>query len=309
MTRPKNILEKEKKIGEKCNVIEKILPKELAPFFIYLQNSVSPKTRLAYLSDVRLFFEYLYNTSKPTIEQVKQVTHNDVSIYISQIDVSSATKSRKQCSLKALYSTLYKKDIVTNDITGKFDKIKVNKKSNEDIIALTEEGIQMAYRDVLKRKYSERNMLILKLFLTYGLRLDELVQLNIDSINTEKNEIKVYRKRGKIAKFPITDEIKQLLDQYLTSERKQLVRKSERALFISRQGNRLSPKAVENMVYEFCDVSPHKLRATCASQLIEQGFDIYDVMEYMDHDSPETTMLYARTKKNNKEKILKDFKI
>ena len=158
------------------------------------------------------------------------------------------------------------------------------------------------------------------LFITYGLRLSELEQLNISSFNFNRGEFKIYRKRGKEAIMPTNRTCEIVIKDYIENERtssNMLDDEHKDALFLSLQNRRMTARAIRNLVKKYTSIvlgttrdkgySPHKLRATAATSLIQQGFSIYDVQELLDHDNITTTQLYSARRKDAKREIIKNF--
>jgi site-specific recombinase XerD len=157
------------------------------------------------------------------------------------------------------------------------------------------------------------------LFVTYGLRLSELQQLNVSSFNFSRGEFKIYRKRGKESIMPLNRSVIMVLDDYLTTERKTVTAQNnaaEDALFLSLQGKRITERAIRELVKKYTSIalgtsrdagySPHKLRATAATSLIGRGNSIYDVAALLDHEQVTTTQLYARHRMNVKRDLVSD---
>ncbi|MDD3350810.1 MAG: tyrosine-type recombinase/integrase, partial [Eubacteriales bacterium] len=169
-------------------------------------------------------------------------------------------------------------------------------------------------------KTKHRDKAILLLFLTYGLRLSELQQLNLSSFNFNRGEFKIYRKRGKESIMPLNKTAVKALEEYLSLERKNsdLLAETEKdALFLSLQGRRMTERQIRELVKKYTSIalstsrakgySPHKLRATAATSLIGRGNSIYDVQALLDHENVTTTQLYAAHKLNVKRDLIKNF--
>ena len=148
-------------------------------------------------------------------------------------------------------------------------------------------------------------------FLTYGLRLSELEQLNVSSFNFSRGEFKIYRKRGKESIMPLNDSVTFVINDYIDHERPsddRIEPGNEDALFLSLQGKRMTGRQIRELVKKYTSIgmstsrgegySPHKLRATAATSLIGRGNSIYDVAALLDHEQVTTTQLYARQKNN-----------
>jgi site-specific recombinase XerD len=168
-------------------------------------------------------------------------------------------------------------------------------------------------------KTRRRDKAILIFFLTYGLRISELRELNLSSFNFSRGEFKIYRKRGKESVMPLNRSALTVLKEYTEEERRSddSLEESERdALFLSLQGRRMTERQICELVKKYTSIametsrrsgySPHKLRATAATSLIGRGNSIFDVAALLDHENVTTTQLYAAHKKNVKRDLVKD---
>lgn len=130
----------------------------------------------------------------------------------------------------------------------------------------------------------------------------------------------IYRKRGKEVLMPINEACEKVIKEYLEFERPKkdkIQEEHQDALFLSLQKKRMTARSIRELVKKYTSIgmntprskgySPHKLRATAATSLIETGFSIYDVQNLMDHDNVTTTQLYAAHRKNLKRDIVENF--
>lgn len=353
--KPDNILIKENEILEKCQEIEDELPHFMKSFFIYLKGNVLPMTRLAYLRDIRFFCTYLINETDLTqaanigeikIHEFDRIKASDVNIFIDycrrykvETDKSvfvyendKRSLSRKKSSLSVLFKHLYREEMVSRNITASFDPIKLPKPGEREIKALQDDEVMKMLDAVTtgsnltkkehefweKTKYRDKAILII--FLTYGLRLSELQQLNITSFNFNRGEFKIYRKRGKESIMPLNKTVIKALNSYINLERPNndtLSDENKDALFLSLQGKRMTERQIRELVKKYTSIalatsrkegySPHKLRATAATSLIGRGNSIYDVQALLDHENVTTTQLYAAHKINVKRELVKNF--
>ncbi|WP_270648018.1 tyrosine-type recombinase/integrase [Paeniclostridium hominis] len=354
--KPDNIVLRDNKVIEKCIQVEHNLPKFMKDYCIYLKGSVSVTTRLAYLEDIQFFCNYLLETKEVTIaDEIKDITLDefnkikarDVNLflgdyctrYYKQTDKSTLiyennnrALARKKSSLSTLFKFLYRNSQLENNITDGFNPIKLPKPQPDaikrleiDEVAKMLEAVETGYgltdkEKVYWRKTKLRDKAILALFVTYGLRLNELRELNISSFNFSRGEFKIYRKRGKEVLMPINKTCELVIKDYILNERPKseiLNEDVEDALFLSLQNKRMDPKSIRQLVKKYTSISmetsrdngysPHKLRATAATSLIQNGFSIYDVQNLLDHDNVTTTQLYAAHKKNVKRDIVNNF--
>ena len=353
--KPDNVIEKENDIYLECLKIEHSLPDFLQNYFLYLKGNVLPMTRLAYLHDVRFFFMYLIEhtsltsakeTRAITLEEIRKITAKDINRYLDYCrkytveengktviyENNNKTLARKRSVVSVLFKQLYRDELLSKNITDSFDPIRVPKQSEREIKALQDDEVMVmldavttgAHLTTHERHYWEktrfRDKAILILFLTYGLRLSELQQLNISSFNFSRGEFKVYRKRDKESLLPINKSVEITLQEYIKQERcflqEEGTESENDALFLSLQGKRMTARAIRDLVKKYTAIalsttkkngySPHKLRATAATSLIGRGNSIYDVQELMDHEQVTTTQLYAAHKMNIKRDLVKD---
>ena len=352
--KPDNIVKKENDIYMECEAIQKELPNFLRPYFAYLKGNVLPMTRLAYLHDVRFFMNYLIKETDLTkaekpkdikSEELNEVVAADINLYIDYCrkymvddgdtvtvyENNNKSLARKKSSVSVLFKQLYRDGIVDQNITDGFDPIRVAKPGEREIKALQDDEVMIMLDAVTngtgltdhERTYWEKTKLrdkaILVMFVTYGLRLSELQQLNLSSFNFSRGEFKIYRKRGKESIMPLNRSVEMVLNDYISSERNTVIPENEAAedaLFLSMQGKRITERAIRELVKKYTSIalntsrragySPHKLRATAATSLIGRGNSIYDVAALLDHEQVTTTQLYAQHKMNVKRDLVSD---
>lgn len=348
--KPDHMIRQQVYLEKEIKEIQNSLPNFLGDYFVFLKSSVSPSTHRAYLLDISFFFEYLlkehFQKAGPlTLEDIDSLKARDVNLFLGDycpryykeqgdniqiFENNNRSLSRKKSSLVSMFRFLFRNEQLHQDITPGLNPIKIPKKSPDSIKRLTSnemlalihvvstgEGLSKREKSYWeKTKY--RDKAILLMFLTYGLRLKELVDLNLDSMNYKRREFTIFRKRDKESQMPFNDSIEAALKDYINLERPNYS-KTENALFISIQGTRLTQRAVRTLVKKYTAIvmgtskknaySPHKLRATAATTLIERGFSIYDVQNLLDHDNVTTTQLYAAHKKNVKKEIIQNFEL
>jgi site-specific recombinase XerD len=352
--KPDNILEKESEIMEECLAIEATLPRFLRGFFAYLRGNVLPMTRLAYLRDIRFFCHYLIQETDITraqepaeisLEEFNRLKGTDINLFLDYCrrykvetekniyiyENNKRSLARKKSSLSVLFKFLYRDELMEKNITDGFDPIRVPKPGEKEIKALQDDEVMVMLDSVESgegltekerqfwEKTKKRDKAILILFLTYGLRLSELQQLNVSSFNFSRDEFIIYRKRGKESTMPLNRSARKVLDEYLHQERPSsdsLAESEKDALFLSLQGKRMTERQIRELVKKYTSIglqtsrksgySPHKLRATAATSLIGRGNSIFDVQALLDHEQVTTTQLYAAHKKNVKRDLVKD---
>ncbi|NLY36189.1 MAG: tyrosine-type recombinase/integrase [Tissierellia bacterium] len=351
-SKPQQLIREEIEILDALKELELNMPLFMRDYFIFLRGSVAPSTALAYIRDIEFFFSYLLGeTLLSKAEIIKDITLEDLAKlrsrdlneflgdycrrYYKEIDGelhvfenNNASISRKRSSLSSLFRFFYRNEQLKEDLSGGLNPIRMpkpqpdaikrlHKEEITELLYVVETGDGLSEKELIyweKTKYRDRAILLF--FITYGLRLRELANLDISSFHFGRKEFTVYRKRDKQTTLPLNDTTQKALDEYLNLERAPA---GDDALFLSLQGTRITQRAIRDLVKKYTALamktsrsqgySPHKLRATAASTLIERGFSIYDVQNLLDHDNVTTTQLYAAHKKNVKADIIMNFEL
>ena len=318
-------LDRNRKNMRKLNELLTELPPFCSTFFIAIQDTTTPLTRLNYASDLKTFFNYLvtYETicfnkkiidiTTNVIDKIDSYLIERYMAYLSYYDKDNGEvitngergKLRKLSSLRAFFKYLFNKDMIKANVVSKVSSPKLHEKP---IIRLEpQETAELLYScDTLsgfsnhQQKYNEkfriRDNAILSLFLTTGIRVSECVGLNVDDINFNLNSFRVTRKGGNQVILYFGEETADILKEYLHYRESLNIPKEERALFISSQGKRLGVRAIEYLVKKYSkvatplkNITPHKLRSTYGTNLYNQTKDIYIVAEVLGHKDVNTT--------------------
>ena len=351
--KPDNVVQKEYEIVSQCEAIEKELPSFMRGYFMYLKGNVLPMSRLAYLHDIKFFCNYLIEETDLTkaettkdikLSEFRKIKAVDVNIYIDYCrkytvetdknitvyENNNKTLARKKSSVSVLFKQLYRDELLEKNITDGFDPIRVPKPGEREIKALQDDEVMIMLDAVSTgagltekehqfwEKTKKRDKAILVIFLTYGLRLSELQQLNISSFNFNRGEFKIYRKRGKESIMPLNKSVTMVVKDYVNNERlsdENVMDEHKDALFLSLRGKRMTERQIRELVKKYTSIgmktsrkagySPHKLRATTATSLIGRGNSIFDVQALLDHEQVTTTQLYAAHKKNVKQDLVR----
>ncbi len=355
--KPDNIVQYENRVIDDCLGLESMFPDWMKDYFVYLKSSVALTTRQAYLKDLLYFYEYLIRETslteatlpkQVTLEEMQRISARDINWYLDYltryfvesegqktiVENHSRSLSRKRSSLSVFFKYHFRAEMFPANITDGFNPIKLPKPHPDSIKRLEIEEVDKLLSAVMsgegltdkekvywnKTKY--RDKAILALFITYGLRLKELQQLNISSFSFARNEFRIFRKRGKEVRMPINKTCEQVIHEYLDLERPkstELTEECKDALFLSLQKTRMTELAIRVLVKKYTSIamqtsrdfgySPHKLRATAATSLIEYGFSIFDVQNLMDHDNVTTTQLYAAHRRHAKRDLINQYEV
>ena len=293
--RPDNVVEQENEIFFGVREAGRNAPSVSSNLFYLLKGNVLPQSRLAYLRDIHFFFEYLVRETtlteadtpdRVTLDELNQITAMDINIFLDYCrkykvetekgtviyENNNKTISRKKSSISVMFKQLYRDGLLDNNITDGFDPIRVPGPGEKEIKALQDDEVMVMLDAVSsgthltdrERIYWEKTKLrdkaILILFLTYGLRLSELQQLNVSSFNFSKRRISNLPKAGKRiydAHQPLRGGCGSGLSG---NERNQITVQDERdedALFLSLQGKRMTQRAIRELVKKYTSIPLH----------------------------------------------------
>ncbi len=301
------------------------LPDFCTDYFIGIESRTTPLTRLNYAIDLKTFFEYL--TKEIPIFAGKTVTEFDfrdldritpimLERYLSYLNYYSRNgkvynnnekaKARKLSAIRSMLKYFFKKEKISSDISVKIETPKLHEK---EIIRLEIDEVvklinQAENPDLLTKNQQSfnkhtklRDVAILTLFLGTGIRISELVGINLDDIDFSINGFKITRKGGNQVVLYFSDEVRVALLNYIEERNKnKKVLPEEQALFLSLQNKRIGIRTVEKLVKKYSSVvtplkkiTPHKLRSTYGTNLYRETQDIYIVADVLGHKDVNTT--------------------
>lgn len=278
--------------------------------YIRFEKRFSPNTVLAYEKDLEQFFNYQksqYETDDPALINHAMIRSWIVSLMEQKISPRSI--NRKLTALKTYYKFLLKKgEIRINPML----KVQAPKTSKRLPVFVDQGKMQLLFSDVDFGEGFEaiRDRLILELFYATGMRLSELVGLTDQSIDLYHCTVKVLGKRNKERIIPFTDKLKELIKAYVDA-RKVVVHPSP-AFFITEKGKPVYPKLIYRIVTARISSvttlekkSPHVLRHTFATHMLNNGADINSVKELLGHANLSATQVYTH---NTIEKLKQVYK-
>jgi integrase/recombinase XerC len=281
------------------------MQKIISEYLSYLENerNYSQHTIISYANDLAQYYSFLKVEFPDLIERHDDTDTAVIRAFLGLLLDSGISKKsvvRKLSTLRSFYKFLVRKKFVRNNpalnvVTPKVDKKLpqfIDKESMEKILALPDVSTFSGSRDSA----------ILELFYGSGIRRAELLDLNIEDVDERNQTIKVTGKGNKQRIIPFTGNAKLSIKRYLQI-RKGIVQKidtKETALFISENGIRLTPSKVNTLVgkyltgvIELQKKSPHILRHSFATHLLDNGADILAVKELLGHESLSTTQIYT----------------
>ncbi len=266
--------------------------------YLIVEKGLSKNTIIAYISDLKKFSIYLDDSFQ--INKIEELSKEHIRLYLKELGKTntSASITRKLVSLRMFFNFLIKEKIIDVNIISDFDLPKINKKL--PVILSTTEMQEILETIKINDHISCRNRRMLELMYATGLRVSELINLNVSSINLYMGYIKVIGKGDKERIVPIGEIAKTILDIYLNQYRDKFIKKESSLLFFNNHGNKLSReefyiilKQVINKTSINKKISPHTIRHSFATHLLENGADLRSIQELLGHSDISTTTIYT----------------
>ena len=273
--------------------------------YLRLEKSLSSKTVAAYLSDIKIFANFLSPNEEKKIneEALKNASLLDFqkfSQYLYQENTKTTTQARAVSSLKAFYRFLQYEKIIENNPTELLEAPKIGRTLPEVLSVQEIESILAAID--LSSKEGHRNKAMIEVMYGCGLRVSELINLKLSQLFFNENFIKIIGKGDKERLVPIGTIAQNAVLHYIEGFRNKLKFKKgmEDILFLNRRGSKLTREMIFIMVKELAQlagieksISPHTFRHSFATHLIEGGADLRAVQEMLGHTSITTTEIYT----------------
>ncbi len=308
--------------------LDKILDEDLPDFcreyFVGISANTTTLTRLNYAYDIRTFFKYLVNkisrfksksTKDVTPADIESLSPFEIEAYLSYVEIykkdgnivknGARGKSRKLAAIRSMIKYFEKKQVIRYNPTASVDTPKLRDKEIirldcdeiETMLDVVDTGDGLTER---QQRYQEntriRDLAIVSLLLGTGIRVSELVGIDLDDVNFDDLSFVVTRKGGARVILYYSEEVAGYLYDYYTLRTADETLKNEPALFLSLQKRRITTRAVENIIKKYSlvatplkHITPHKLRSTFGTQLYRNTGDIYVVADVLGHKDVNTT--------------------
>ncbi|HOW34943.1 MAG TPA: tyrosine recombinase XerC [Candidatus Omnitrophota bacterium] len=258
--------------------------------YLEIEKNYSPHTRLNYGLDLREFSVFAKDTP---VEKVDYLVLRRYLASMREKQYKPRTLARKLSSLRSFFKFLQREGYVKNNPSSLMMTPKLDKKLPQ---FLTEaEVTKFLEAPLADDEAGFRDRAILETLYSTGIRVSELVGLNEDSVDFISNIVKVLGKGKKERLVPIGDRALRAIREYLDKRKK-----PERALFLNKNGTRLSDRSIRNITNKYIrqtalreSVSPHTLRHSFATHLLNRGADLRAVQELLGHVNLSTTQIYT----------------
>ena len=326
----------EKQVQEKL----KDMPNFSVKFFKNLENKgCSERTIIGYVYDLQTFFKYLEDNGFNNLKScnasdcLDKLTIDDIQEYLDDFKYydgpkgdtkySINSKARRISSLRSFYRFYYRIGEIKNNLADLIDMPKIKDKKIKVLDTKQVERVLDTINDLdglskhqkaYKQATLKRDLAIITTFLGTGIRVSELVGLDVKDVDLHNASFVVVRKGGNEDTVYFGQVVEDALRDYIENERDNILNRVETdALFVSMQGKRMTVRSVEKLVKETAEraglatnTTPHTLRRTFGTRLYEETNDIYLVATALHHSSVETTKKhYAKMDEERKRQAAK----
>lgn len=275
--------------------------------YLMLEKSLSAHTVEAYIRDVGKLLEYILLKKIDRLPEKLEESHlTGFVYYLDQLGLEAKSQARIISGIRTFYRFLLMEDMISEDPSAAMESPKLQR-TLPDVLAYEEIQQMMQVID-LSEPQGHRNKAIIETMYACGLRVSELVNLQISNLFFEQGFVKVLGKNNKERLVPVSPKAIQDILFYVEHERKQLTvihKDDEDIVFLNRRGKRLTRVMIFTIVKELAEkagiqksVSPHTFRHSFATHLVEGGADLRAVQEMLGHESITTTEIYTHVDRN-----------
>ena len=277
------------------------MQRQIDGFLTYLkeERECSENTTSAYLNDLTQFLDFVPSDAQNWSEVSKRTLVAYVS-HLKESEYASSTVARKVAAVKSFFHFMFDKGILRDDPTATLDSPKVRKRlprilSRQDIERLLDEPA----RDSDPKAF--RDKAFLELLYATGMRVSELVTLDVQRVDLRESTVHCASRRNRQRTLPISDRAAKALQVYLERGRPSLLRDAEEtALFLNHRGRRLTRQGLWSIIKGRVEaagldmsVTPHTLRHSFATHLLDGGADLRTVQRLLGHANISTTQIYT----------------
>ncbi len=287
--------------------------------YLVAERNVSPYTVRNYTSDLvgnskrgtqKGFFQFLRLKNIESLDKADKWVLREYLAYLSNQGVAKASIARKLSAIRSFYRYLARENILDSNPMEHSVSPKLDKRLPEFLTI--EEVVKLLQTPDLSTPQGLRDRALMELIYASGLRVSELVNLNIENINMESYEIRVWGKGSKERMVLMGEYAATSINNYLANGRPKLLVKKDGggALFLNRDGNRLTERMVQIIIRKYArlaaidkEVHPHMLRHTFATHMLDGGADLRVVQELLGHENLSTTQIYTHITQGQARKV------
>jgi len=282
--------------------------------YMLMERNFSKNTLEAYIRDINKLSKFSIKNSIKSPEYISRENLMDLLKEISKKNICERTQARWISSVKAFYKYLLDEELVNENPTTLIESPKLGVYLPD---ALSLEDIEKLSNEIDRTdNLGERNFCILELLYGCGIRVSELVNLKLSDINQKEHFIRVEGKGKKVRLIPLIDYTQEILHGYLTNIRNRMYisKNNPDIIFVSNRGTPMSRSMVFRIIKNLAkkaniqtNISPHTLRHSFATHLLQNGVDLRFIQELLGHSSIATTQIYTHLNTENLRQAISEF--
>lgn len=266
--------------------------------YMIVEKGYSPKTIEGYIRDIKQFIDYMNQNFH--IDDMEDIKKDLVYQYLKELrtHLKNSSADRHMVSLRQFYVFLVKENKVQKNIMSSFELAKKEKYLPE--VLSIEEVNQLLSSVEMKDSISARNRCMMEVLYASGLRVSEMCSLTLQNVNIQKGFVKCIGKGNKERIVPMNTQCCYYLKEYIEKFRPQLSEKTSQYLFINRKGQPLKRDDFYHLLQTIVQksgltkhVTPHTLRHTFATHLLENDADLRSIQKMLGHSDISTTTIYT----------------
>ncbi len=264
--------------------------------YLFVERGRSLNTVKSYERDLRKFFTFLSDNTKEALEFKKEDILAFVS-YLRDNDFESSSISRMLSSIRMFCRYIVVEGIRRENPSEILQNPRGWKRLPK---ALSIEDIMRLLKSIKDTQMAERDQVIFELMYASGLRVSELTELRVEDVNLEAGFLRVIGKGGRERVVPLSEHTVESIKNYLINVRPRFLKgKSVPYLFVSKRGSRLTRQRIWQSLKEYArkagvELSPHVIRHSFATHLLEGGADLRSVQKMLGHADISTTQIYTK---------------
>lgn len=279
--------------------------------FLTTVKKASKNTLVSYKRDITRYVEFL-NDKSVMLQAATGTVILDYLMDMEKSGKSASTVSRSLASIRSLYKFLRNENEIASDPTDRLHSLKAEKRLPE--ILTSEEVERLLTRPDRRTDKGMRDKAMLELLYATGIRVTEMIELEIDDVDINIGYVNC-RSGEKLRVIPIYSIARQAVKEYIEKSRGALLKENreEKALFVNCNGNKMTRQGFWKIIKQYAaeakiakDITPHTLRHSFATHLLENGADLKSIQEMLGHTDISSTQIYARIVKNKLKDVYKN---
>ncbi len=277
--------------------------------YLKAERNASPYTIRNYTADLRDFFQFLSAKGVSSLKEVDRYVLRDYLSWLMERGIVKASVARKLSAIRSFYRYLLREGMISTSPVATTSSPKLDKRLPSFLTI--EQVVRLLTAPDLAKPVGLRDRALLELLYASGLRVSELVNLNVAQLNLDSGEIRVLGKGSKERMVLMGKPAARALSIYLNEGRPKLQgEKVSDALLTNRYGKRLSARGAQRILGKYASlagidkrVHPHLLRHTFATHLLDGGADLRVVQELLGHADLSSTQIYTHVTKSQARKV------